>query len=413
MILLRLAWRNLWRNRRRTLLTTTTMALGLTVLLVTLGLGDGSHLQMINSAVRSGSGHVLIQARGYQELGGVERTLSGQQRRAVAGWVLEKEHSFGIIGTAPRISASVLGSSSDGSVGVQLIAVQAEAEARISRFAETVAEGEFLTSKDSGKVLVGVGVARKLKIGLGDKMVLMGQGAQGEIESIVVRIKGLIRTGLVEFDQVLVLADLATGQDFLQLDQRVHQFAVLLDDMNLASPLAAAATRAFPELEVLDWQQALPQLADFIRIDDGGAYVFHFFLFMLIAFMVFNTLLMSVLERRREFALLEALGLVAGQRFLLVLLEATLIAVLALLWGMALGLSLHAYLAMYGLPLDIISTSELSVAGVAFEPIMYSSLSPARILQAMIVVFGMSLMLAMVAARRAALAGDIRLLGSH
>ena len=413
MILLRLAWRNLWRNRRRTLLTTTTMALGLTVLLVTLGLGDGGHLQMINSAVRNGSGHVVFQASGFQELGGLERTLSGPQRQAVAAWVAGQAADFEMVGAAPRIWASVLASSSDGSVGVQLIAVQPEAEARISRFAEAVFEGAFLTSQDSGRVVLGAGVARKLKVGLGDKMVLMGQGAGGEIESIVARVKGLIRTGLEEFDQVLVLTDLATAQDFLKLGHRVHQFAVLLEDVDLAAPLAQAARQAFPDLAVLDWEQALPELADFIRIDDGGAYVFHFILFFLIAFMVFNTLLMSVLERGREFALLDAMGLVAGKRFLLVLLEASLIALLALLWGMALGLSLHAYLAVYGLPLDLLSMGDATIAGVAFDPIMYSSLSLARILQAIMVVFLMSFGLAMVAARRAALPGDIRLLGSH
>ena len=413
MVLLRLAWRNLWRNRRRTLLTTTTVALGLAVLLITLGLGDGGHLQMIDSAVRSGSGHVVIQAEGYQDLGGLEKTLSGRERQAITDWLEKARGDFDLVQLAPRISASVLGSSADGSAGVQLIALQPDAEVGISRFAETLVNGEFLTSEDSAKVVVGVGVARKLKLDLGDKMVLMGQGATGEIEAIVVRIKGLFRTGLEGADQALVLVDLSTAQEFLRLDQQIHQIAVMLRDVEQSSRLAVAARQAFPDLEILDWRQALPELADFIRVDDAGGYVFHFFLFLLIAFMVFNTLLMSVLERGREFSLLDALGLAAGQRFLLVLLEATLIAILAILFGMALGLSLHAYLAIYGLPMAIFSIGEATIVGVVFDPIMYSSLSTARILQAMLVVFGMNLLLALFAARRAALPGDIRLLGSQ
>lgn len=414
MILLTLAWRNIWRNRRRTLLTMSTLALGLVVLLVFVGLGDGGHMQMIESAVRLGSGHVVFQAQGYQEMGGVERALTQKEQQSIRDWLEQNSERFPLRQIAPRVFASILGSSAEGSSGIQLVGIQPEIEAGVSRFSETLERGNFLSQEDEGKVLVGEGVAHKLDLDLGDKFVLMGQGAvEGEIESVVVRVKGIIRTGLEEYDQALVVSNLATAQDFLKLMQRVHQIAVLLQHEQQSVSMAREASQALPRVEVLDWQQALPELADFIRMDDGGNYVFHIFLFLLIAFMVLNTLLMSVLERSREFSLLEALGLVAWQRFVLVVLEGSLISLLAILAGLAVGLSLHAYLAIYGLPLDLFSLGEATVAGVAFDPVMYSYLSATRILGAAGLVFLMNLILALLAARRAAQPADMRLLGSH
>ncbi|MEE8585247.1 MAG: FtsX-like permease family protein, partial [Acidobacteriota bacterium] len=196
------------------------------------------------------------------------------------------------------------------------------------------------------------------------------------------------------------------------LQGRLHQVAVLLDDSGLSEELAEQGQQALTGLEVLSWRRALPELDDFIRVDDGANYVFHTFLFLLIGFMVLNTLLMSVLERRREFSLLDALGFAASRRFALVLLEAFFIALLASLGGFAMAYPLHLYLERHGLPLDAFNMSEFSAAGVAFEPVMYSDLSAWRILQSVTAIMAMTLLLALLPALRAARRGNVKLLGS-
>ena len=412
-LLLIMAWRNLWRQARRTVLTATTISLGLAMLLVFLGLGDGGHAQMINSAVRLGSGHVVVQAPGYQDLGGLERSIAQPSARAVLVWLEARRENYPIEGVVQRLFGSALASSAVGSSGVFLMGIQPALERRVSNFSAKLVAGDFLEGEPGQRVVVGEGVARKLEVEIGDKFVLMAQAAHSpDIESILVRVGGILETGQENLDQTLVMAPLEATREFLNLRGEVHQLAVLLADEGPALDLAAQAAAAFPALEVLSWQGALPELHDFIQVDDGGNYVFHIFLFLLISFLVLNTLLMSVLERRKEFTFLDAVGVSPQQRFGLVMLEAFLIASLSCLLGFGLGYSVHLYLQVYGLPLDLFSLEEGNVAGVAFEPIMYSKLSTGRILQSLGVVFSMTMLLALLPARRASAPGSVHLLAS-
>ncbi len=411
-ILLKIAWRNLWRKPRRTVLTVTTISLGLTLLLISLGLGDGGHEQMIDSAVHMGSGHVLVQQQGYQEQGGVARLLSPEEIDSVESWGQEMKGQFPIHHVLRRTFVSGLASSADGSTGVQITGIQAPLEEQASDFADKLIEGDFLTDQDRDRVILGEGVALKLSVGVGEKLVLMAQGADGqEIRSRLVRVGGILRTGLEEQDQVLVLLPVASSQEFLALGVGVHQIAFLMQDARRSEELAGLGKQRFSTLEVLSWGEAMPELKEFIRIDDGGSYVMNVIFFMLISFTVLNTLLMSVLERGREFALLHCLGLTPGRRFTLVLLEAFFIAAFSALLGFSLGYGGHLYLKHHGLPLDLFYSGEISAAGVAFDPVLYSALSAARILQAMVLVFGMTLILSLAPAWRAARSADVHSLG--
>ncbi len=411
-IVLKIAWRNLWRQPRRTLLTVITISLGLALLLIFLGLGDGSHEQMIESAVHMGSGHVLVQKEGYQEQGGINRLLTLEEIRSVETWSQEMKGRFPIRHILRRTFVSGLASSADGATGVQLIGIQPLAEMQASDFDEKLIEGEFLNADDGDWVILGQGVAHKLALEVGEKLVLMAQGADSvEIQSRLVRVRGILRTGLEEQDQVLALMPLGASQEFLDLGARVHQIALLMQDARFSQELANIGKQKFSALEVLSWGEALPELKEFIVIDDGGNYVMNLILFLLISFTVLNTLLMSVLERGREFALLHCLGLTPGRRFTMVLVEAFFIAFLSALAGFGLGYSVHLYLSSSGLPLDLFYSGDLSAAGVIFDPVLYSHLSPARIVQSMVLVFGLILLLSLVPAWRAARSGDVHLLG--
>jgi ABC-type lipoprotein release transport system permease subunit len=411
-IVLKIAWRNLWRKPRRTLLTVITISLGLALLLIFLGIGDGGHEQMIESAVRMGSGHVLVQQEGYQAQGGISRLVSPEEIRSVESWGQEMKGRFPIVHILRRTFVSALASSADGATGVQLIGIQPSAEMQASDFEGKLIEGEFLNDDDGDWVILGQGVAHKLALEVGEKLVLMAQGADSvEIRSRLVRVRGILRTGLEEQDQALALIPLGASQEFLDLGAQVHQVAFLMQDARFSQELANIGKQKFPTLEVLSWGEALPELKEFIVVDDGGNYVMNLILFLLISFTVLNTLLMSVLERSREFALLHCLGLTPARRFAMVLVEAFFIAFLSALTGFGLGFSVHLYLSRSGLPLDIFYSGELSAAGVAFDPVMYSSLSPARIFQSMVLVFSLTLLLSVVPAWRATRSADVHLLG--
>jgi ABC-type lipoprotein release transport system permease subunit len=409
-ILLRLAWRNLWRHPRRTLLTAGAVALGLALVLVFLGIQDGQHRQMIESAVRMGSGHVLVQVPGYHRRRGVDMQVPADTVGRVRAWA-QGVSPAGVEAVLPRAAVSGLLSSADGATGVSLLGIDPAAEARVSRLTSRIAEGRFLEAGDRGLVVVGRGVARVLRARPGSRVVLMAQGAgEGEIRSALFRVAGILETGLQEIDETLALAPLAAVQDLLALGGGVHQVALILEDQDAAPAVARAAGSAFPELEALTWADADPQLAAFIKIDDGGTYVFDAIFFVLIGFMLLNTLLMAVLERRREIALLGALGLGAGRRLAMVLLEALMLGTVGIAAGLALGLAGHAYFAGHGLPLAWFTSQSFEAAGVMLDPVWYSVLTPARVGGAVGLVFVLTLTLSLIPARHAARPVDPNLL---
>jgi len=407
-ILITLAWRNLWRRTGRTLLTASGVALGLGFLLVMLGLGDGSHLQMIDATVRMGSGHVLLQAPGYQRRRGVEMVVAESTAKRVMTWAQSRSGTAAVL---PRALVSALLSSADGASGVSLFGVDPAAEAPMSRFPARVRDGRFLQPADRNAAVVGSGVARLLKARVGSRVVAMAQGARGsEVRSALFQVVGILHTGLDEVDQSLVLLPLRAAQEFLELQGGVHQVALVLDDQARSIARAREARLAFPELETLTWAQADPQLESAIRMDDGGHYLFNGIFFVIIGFMVLSTLLMSVLERRRELTLLGALGFSPSRRLAMVLVEALMLAVLAITAGLALGLGVHAYFRSHGLPLAWFTDRGMETAGVLLDPIMYSYLSAGRIVGSAALVLALTLLLSLVAARHAARPIDVNLL---
>jgi len=411
-IVLKIAWRNLWRKPRRTVLTVVTISLGLALLLIFFGIGDGGHNQMIEAAVRMGSGHVVIQQKEYHAKGGIDRLLDIAQKQRAEEWIRDMEPLFPIQHILMRTYASGLASSSDGSAGVQIIGIEPQSERVASRFDDKLIAGDFLDSMSGNEVILGEGVAQRLDLGVGEKMVLMAQGAGStEIQSQLVRVKGILRTGLEESDQTLVLLPLAASQEFLNLGEGIHQVAILMSHSGPSTQVAKMGKKRLPSLEVLSWGEAMPELVDFIRIDNGGNYIMNIVLFLLIAFTVLNTLLMSVLERGKEFGLLHSLGLTPIKRFLMILLEATFMAALSGLVGFGIGYALHLYLNIHGLPLDLFYSGELSAVGVTFDPVIYSDLSAGRIFSSLALVFLLTLTLGLVPAWRAARSGNIHLLG--
>lgn len=407
-VVARLAWRNLWRRPWRTILTGSGVALGLGLLLTMLGLGDGSHLQMIDAAVGMGSGHVLVQARGYQSRRAVELVVPAESVPRVVDWARGHEDVAAVV---PRAFASALLSSADGAIGVTLIGVDPPVEATVSRFAGRVREGRFLAAGDREAAVVGSGVARVLHASVGSRIVVMAQAArEQDVRSSLLRVVGVVHTGLDEVDRSLLLMPLGSAQELLALEGGVHQVAMILRDQAVSGSTAVAARRAFPELETLTWAEADPDVDTAIRLDDGGHYLFNAIFFVIIGFMVLNTLLMSVLERRREMALLGALGLTAGRRWLMAMLEAVMLAGLAVAAGVALGTGVNAYFHVHGLPLTWFTDQPFESGGVLLDPVMYAHLTTRRILGSAALVSALTLTLSLLPARQAARPVDARLL---
>ncbi len=386
----RLALRNLRRQARRSLLTAAAMIIGGTLLIFSLSLGDGTHEDWIESGVRMGSGHISIQAPGFQASRKIEDRLSGQGRRAAEAALRAPTISQFVSGFVPRLALGGLASSPAGARPAQIIGVDPQAEAAFSILDDKLAEGRYLKPDDRLAAYVGAGLAESLELRLGSRLVLTAQDAEGDIAGQLVRIVGLFRTGIPEVDQALIHIPQATAGSWLRTGDDVTTIAVLLDSSRRVPRIARTLRDELEDgisagdMVVLNWREAMPELSAAVRLDDLGNYVWQIVLFGIIALGIVNTILMSVMYRHREFGLLQALGLTPKQTGGLVMIEGLILTTLSGLVGIALGLAITWFFWRDGLDFSFAWSDEWSFSGVVMDPVIIPMFRIGRIVQSLV-----------------------------
>lgn len=404
-----LAWRNLWRNRRRTVITASTIAIGFALAVFSIGLGDGGHNQMIRTAIRMGEGHLTVQAPGYLEA--PANHIYIRDGTAVAG-ALERTGVPGQV--APRVELQVLVSSANNAVGGMLQGLDLGRDPQALSLRPRLTEGRWPAPGDATGVVIGRKMAQRLKARLGTRLVVMA-GVGTETESQLARVRGIFASGIDELDAFVLLSDLDYARRLLgapAAESAVTRFAIFLDDDRaVARWKRALVAAALPDgARAYDWQEIMPQLVNFIALDDAGGYVWLLFLLVMVAFGILNTILMSVLERTREFGLLRALGMSPPRLLALVFIETVMLALVSVGAGWVVGGAVHLYFATYGLDLSSISPEALKTAGVMLDPVMKSELSARRIAVLTLIVLGTTVLAGVYPAIRAARVSPLRAL---
>jgi putative ABC transport system permease protein len=414
-LLAKISWRNLWRNPRGTALTALALGLGLALLLISLGLLDGGHEQTIADGVRFGPGHVVIQAKGYQESSSDELLLPAQVVSKVEGFLGTGKIKQVVRGVSPRLLATGLLSSSASSAGVRIVGVIPEDERAVSLIPQRMVEGTYLKSDDKlSGVVIGDELARKLELKIGSKAVLMTQslqasgtatpGAANEMQSTLLRVSGIFRTGLQAIDANMIYLPLSAAQALLGVTgDQVTQVTLLLvqegDSTQVAKVLREQLTGA--PVEVLTWRESLPMLAQILGLDHAFNYIMNGVILAMVGLGILNTILMRVLERRYEFGVSKALGLKPGQLAVMVVGESLALTAISLALGLVLGLSVQHYFATAGLDLRWVFKTGLPPA-LVFDPILYSRLSVSRIVWSVSIVFAMATIISFYPAFKAA-----------
>jgi len=399
LVLVKIGWRNLWRNRRGTMLTSLALGLGLALLLISLGLLDGSHEQMVANGVRFGNGHVVIQARGYQETGSQELLLPAGVVSATEAFLNTGAMKRVSRGMSPRLMASGLMSSAVNADGVRIMGVIPNDERAVSLIPERIVAGDYLGDDQQLGVVIGADLARKLGVKVGAKVVLMTQAVQppgpeamvaggGEMQSALLRVSGIFRTGIQAIDAHVIQVPLPEAQALLGAPGRVTQVAILLqgegDALMVAQGLRKRLTGA--PVEILPWRESMPALAQLLVLDDAFNYVMNGVVLAMVGMGILNTILMRVIERRYEFGLCLALGQRPAQLAIMIVGESLALTAISLALGLVLGLSVQHYFATAGLDLRWFFRSSLPSA-LVFDPIIYSRLSLMRIVSSGGIVF--------------------------
>ena len=379
---LRLAWRNIWRQKRRTWLTALAMIFSNILLVFMISLQFGSYDMMINNTLRMFSGQVQVQHAGYQDGQKIRQDLAGIGELADT---IRKR--FPVAKVAARANAFVLLSSEDRSFGTQVVGVEPDHESGVSTIPGLLADGRYLDDPDAAEIVIGAVMARNLKVAVGEELTFLGSGKDGSFAAGVVTVVGIFNSGSLDLDRSLAEVPLGYFQDAFAMNGSGHVIAIAIDDLDgvteMMAPLRAIIADG-DELVALDWETLMPGLKQAIQADMTSAWFMYGVLIILVAFSVLNTQLMSVLERTREFGVIMALGIKPRRLALLVLLETFLMAVLGLLIGVLLGALVAGYFGQVGFAYP--GMDELA-AKFNMPSVIYPSIAPLSLMLGPTVVF--------------------------
>jgi len=346
-IVVRLAWRNLWRHQRRTWLTVGAMVFSNTLLVFMISMQFGMYDLMIDNTLKVFSGHMQIQAPGYKDEQKMRQTVPD-----IVPLADRLRSEFPNESIAARGWAFALASSEERSYGVGIFGVEPEFEPQVSSIPGLIEEGRYVERSDIPEIVIGAVLARNLRVGVGDELTLLGSGLDGSFAAAVVSIVGIFESGVPEVDRNIAEMPLSAFQDIFFMQGAGHQVVVTAPSLEAAAivqPDIIAALPADADMVVHDWDALQPGLKQAIRADMSSAFFMYGVLVILVAFSVLNTQLMSVLERTHEFGIVMSLGLKPGQLGRLVMLETAFLGLLGLVLGAIGGAILTTYFSVNGL----------------------------------------------------------------
>jgi putative ABC transport system permease protein len=359
-ITLRMAFRNIFRQKRRTLFTGLSIVGGFSLAVIFIGWADGSYNNIILQFTNNRLGQVQIHEKTYLQRASLYKTVNDVAR---LGGILDR--TPGVVSWAPRVYSAGLAADGERSAGAEIIGLDPRREERTTHFDRKIIRGRDFSGDDARETLLGEGLAEVLKARLGDEIVLLSQGADGSLANDQFRLVGLVSTGDPMSDRVSLYLPLGTAQSFLVLGDRVQEIAVTIDRLGRARSLAALIGREIenPRLAVDPWQVFARSFYQAMKADKAGMWVLLLVIVIIVAVSVLNTVLMSVLERRREYGLLKALGTKPRRIVRLVVLEVLIISALAMVIGAGLGLGVNIFLSRHGIKF----ASGLTWGGMVFD----------------------------------------------
>lgn len=384
----RMAWRNLWRHRGRTWILVTVISLTYGLSLVGMSIGDDSHQRMLREAVVAAGGDVLVHGVGYWDSRGSDVTIPEADAAATLLAGLD-----GAAAAHPRVLVSGLVSTSAASRPVFLQGVVPGPEADFRDLAADVTAGTFLAGTDGrdDPLVLGIELAEDLEVELGDRVVLTASDPDGEVVRALFHLTGILETGVREVDETMAYTTVEAARQAVGMDGRLTQIGVVAAPGVESGALAAAARAALgpraDSLEVLTWQEAVPEMVGFVELDDAFGYIYLIVIFVVVLFAITNTFLMAVMERVREFGLLSALGLRDRRIGKLLLAETVVLTALAMAIGLALGFGAHLAADHWGINVAAWGLEEIEISGVDMaDMVIRSTITPAKWIAASVLV---------------------------
>jgi len=378
----RIAWRNLWRNSRRTAITIAAIGLNAAILIASYGLMEGILKHTISNATNIVVGEVQIHAPKYL----VDHSLYKSLRDPDTILKRLKENNIPV---APRSYGFGLVACDNKSSGALFWGVNPEMEKAGFDLARHLAQGHYLTSKPNRELILGRKLARSLHATIGSEIVAVVQCADGSLGNELYRVSGILKAAGDSIDRNAAILHRYDFEELFVSNGRIHEIALNSKGSVPLDKLAAVAADAAPRAEVKSWRQLMPSLSDMVNLFDASIWLFGMIFFLAAALGVMNTMLMATFERIREFGILKALGTTPWRILRDVTAEAFVLSLVSTVIGILVGLALSYYLKEIGLDTTIFISgdSSVSIAGVAFDPIWRATISMKTVLMPVLVMW--------------------------
>ncbi|MCP4074750.1 MAG: ABC transporter permease [Gammaproteobacteria bacterium] len=341
-----MAWRNLWRHKRRTWLTVGAMIFSNLLLVFMISLQFGSYRMMIDNTLKSYTGHMQVQLEGYNDDSKIRNSFDN-----IIPLAEQLRQTLNTSRVAARGVAFAMTSSEMRSYGLQIVGVEPGYEPEVSTLSGLLKKGQFFSGNNAEEIIIGSILARNLRVDIGAELTLLGSGRDGSFAAGVVLVTGIFESGSNDVDRSMAQIPLGYFQSLFSMGNQGHNIVINAEDLSLVDVLQSKVSHVIAsrkELVLLDWNQLQPGLQQAIQADMFSAWFMYAILIVLVAFSVLNTQLMSVLERTREFGIMMALGVKPVRLGALVITETTLMSTLGLAIGAGLGALLAYYLSLVG-----------------------------------------------------------------
>jgi len=366
---LSLSWRNLWRNKRRTIIAAASVFFAVVLAISMRSMEHGSYAYMIYSSAKLFTGYLQIQGKGYWDNRSLDESISinAQQLDSVKAI----PH---VTSATPRLEAYSLVSYKNSTKVSQVIGIEPRAEDEMTELKSRVVKGQYLQAGSDG-VLIGQGLAEVLGVSVGDSIVLYGQGYHGQIAAARLPIDGIVDLPFPEMNNGLVYLTLNNAQNVFSAYGRITSLAIMIDNLSLLQNVKNSIRGLFDDhYTIMTWDEMMPDLVQGIELDNASGIIMLIILYIVIAFGVFGTIMMMTSERAKEFGILISVGMKRIKLVLVTTLETIFISFLGVAAGIAGSLPVIYY--FYHHPIHITGEAAKAYEMFGVEPILAFSTNP-------------------------------------
>jgi len=366
-IYLRIAWRNIWRHRRRTLIVAVAIAIGLAMMMWYDGLIVGFDQAIYGNAIKVLGGNIQVHAEGYRAKADQTPLFPLTDDQEVVKAALSQPQ---VLAATRRINTGGMISSREGAFAVRITGIEPEAEVEVNLAARHVVAGSYLTSGDGDVIFIGKGLADAMDVQVGDRVAMTGRSTHQQMRLRTMTISGIYDLGMSDIEKRTIYISLHEAQELYDLNGQTTEVAIVLKQLGQESTVIEALKPGLPGYEIDSWDTNFPELKTAIGTKTAVMNVFSVVIMMIAGIGILNLLLMAVYERTREIGLLGALGLRPRQIWLLFVLEGTLMGLVGVAAGIVLGLIINGILKQVGLDYTAFSSvaSYMALVGGRIYP---------------------------------------------